>query len=155
MFPARLLGIFVERREEFLVAGEWAARASRFEFGHALRDPAINQGLRLEDELSTFRARFEKVADSHADLLPHVLRDHNLIFLLDGDDRHMPGTTVQLSTFHSSSPGRYFVAEASGSRTHPRHQVPHTGFEDQAQHRLRLASVQIVAKPRCGMLFRR
>ena len=34
------------------------------------------------------------------------------------------------------------VAEASGSRTHLRHKVPHAGFEDQAQHRLKLASDQ-------------
>jgi hypothetical protein len=32
------------------------------------------------------------------------------------------------------------VAEASGSRTHPRHRVPHNGFEARAQHRPRLAS---------------
>ena len=32
------------------------------------------------------------------------------------------------------------LAEASGSRTHLRHRVPHAGFEDQAQHRPRLAS---------------
>jgi uncharacterized protein (TIGR02284 family) len=37
------------------------------------------------------------------------------------------------------------VAEASGSRTHLRHKVPHTGFEDQAQHRPRLASSVILA----------
>lgn len=33
------------------------------------------------------------------------------------------------------------VAEASGSRTHQRRLAPLTGFEDQAQHRLKLASV--------------
>ena len=38
------------------------------------------------------------------------------------------------------------VAEASGSRTHPRHRVPHDGFEARAQHRPRLASSPILAE---------
>src|SRR5581483_7628233 len=42
------------------------------------------------------------------------------------------------------------VAEASGSRTHPRHRVPHDGFEARAQHRPRLASRPIVAR-QCGL----
>jgi hypothetical protein len=37
------------------------------------------------------------------------------------------------------------VAEASGGRTHLRHKVPHAGFEDQAQHRPRIASKEILA----------
>ena len=37
------------------------------------------------------------------------------------------------------------MAEASGSRTHLRHKVPHAGFEDQTQHRPRLASTKILA----------
>jgi hypothetical protein len=36
------------------------------------------------------------------------------------------------------------MAEASGSRTHLRHGVPHAGFEDQAQHRPRLAPTAIL-----------
>ncbi len=36
---------------------------------------------------------------------------------------------------------RLGMAEASGSRTHQRRLAPLTGFEDQAQHRLKLASV--------------
>ena len=39
------------------------------------------------------------------------------------------------------------LAEASGSRTHRRHDVPHAGFEDQAQHRPRLASSVILTSP--------
>ncbi len=38
----------------------------------------------------------------------------------------------------------HLMAEASGSRTHLRHGVPHAGFEDQAQHRPRLASSVIL-----------
>src|ERR1035438_1424562 len=41
--------------------------------------------------------------------------------------------------------GLFSLAEASGSRTHLRHGVPHAGFEDQAQHRPRLASSVILA----------
>ena len=37
------------------------------------------------------------------------------------------------------------LAEASGSRTHPRHQVPHNGFEARAQHRPRMASWAILS----------
>ena len=37
------------------------------------------------------------------------------------------------------------LAEASGSRTHRDTNVPHAGFEDQAQHRPRLASFEILA----------
>src|SRR5258708_27855931 len=40
---------------------------------------------------------------------------------------------------------RKYLAEASGSRTHLRHRVPHAGFEDQTQHRPRLASTVILA----------
>jgi hypothetical protein len=35
---------------------------------------------------------------------------------------------------------KLYVAEASGSRTHLRHKVPHNGFEARTQHRPRLAS---------------
>jgi hypothetical protein len=38
------------------------------------------------------------------------------------------------------------MAEASGSRTHQRHQVPLNGFEARAQHRPKLASRAIVAE---------
>ena len=34
------------------------------------------------------------------------------------------------------------MAEASGSRTHQRRGAPLTGFEDQAQHRQELASIE-------------
>ena len=39
------------------------------------------------------------------------------------------------------------VAEASGSRTHLRHRVPHNGVEARAQHRPRLASTRNSSKP--------
>ena len=39
----------------------------------------------------------------------------------------------------------HHLAEASGSRTHRDTNVPHAGFEDQAQHRPRLASNLILA----------
>ena len=46
------------------------------------------------------------------------------------------------------------MAEASGGRTHLRHRVPHAGFEDQAQHRPRIASKEILAglRSRPGLL---
>lgn len=47
------------------------------------------------------------------------------------------------------------LAEASGGRTHLRHKVPHAGFEDQAQHRPRIASREILAGLRgCTGLLR-
>jgi hypothetical protein len=47
------------------------------------------------------------------------------------------------------------MAEASGGRTHLRHKVPHAGFEDQAQHRPRIASKEILAGLRsCPGLLR-
>jgi hypothetical protein len=47
------------------------------------------------------------------------------------------------------------VAEASGSRTHPRHKVPHDGFEARAQHRPRIASSPILAGRRPKPALRR
>ena len=92
----------MKRLEEPLVSTERAFGMAGLEFGDTFGDTAIDQGLGFENKPSSLRPRFEQVADVQADLLPHVLRDHDLILIFDGYQSHRVCTTVQLFIFHSS-----------------------------------------------------
>jgi len=65
-------------------------------------DAAIDNRLRLEDDLAILRARFENIADIETDLLAYPLGNHHLIFVFHRDDGHVFGATVQLFIFHST-----------------------------------------------------
>ena len=54
--------------------------------------------------------------------------------------------SMRAGRWGAGSPAPRDVAEASGSRTHLRHYVPHAGFEARAQHRPRVASMAILTE---------
>ena len=61
----------------------------RHRFGKLFFQVAINEGLRLQEDALGVRSRLDKIAGLDVLKLPHVLRDHHLVFGTDlGDCGH-------------------------------------------------------------------
>ncbi len=88
-FRANFFRLFVERCQKLLVRGKRSEGVAGVKLGHAFSDTPVNDGSGLEDYFPFFGLRFEHIADGHpADSFAHVLGDHHLIFILDGNNGH-------------------------------------------------------------------
>lgn len=76
----------MERRKKLLVRGVWTEPEAGLDLRDTPGDAAINDGLGREHDLSVLGLCLEHIADGDAGLLPQVLRDDDLVLVLDGDD---------------------------------------------------------------------
>ena len=87
----------MEGRQELLVSLKGTIGAARLEIIQTLGDPAIHQHLRRKGYFTPFDPGLQEVAHIEADLFSKALRNHYLILVFDGHNRHTHGRIVELS----------------------------------------------------------
>src|ERR1035438_7967639 len=98
--PGRGLATFPLERREHLV--HRVKRPFHAAFPNILQpfgNGPVNHGFRRKRDLAPLHSGLQQVADMNADFVPDAPRDHNLIFVLNGDDGHSLCMTVELFNF--------------------------------------------------------
>jgi hypothetical protein len=85
---AEFLAFFMQGADKLFVRIEWAKGAAALKLGEALRNTAVDDRFRLENDFALFGPGLKNVSDPDASLLAHVLGNDNLVLVFDGNNGH-------------------------------------------------------------------